>query len=116
MSNLRALVRGGIPDWHLKAACAGKDDLMFPDKGQRLIEQEAKRVCRNCPVALECLRESVDLGDFHGIRAGFNGRERELIAVGAEPSNCDRCNGFFVAQWPNQVRCRHCSQAVRGAA
>jgi WhiB family redox-sensing transcriptional regulator len=105
-----------VRDWHRQAQCVGLNDLMYPDKGDRQGEHEARRVCRRCPVALDCLAESLEKRDFQGVRAGFNGRERELIAGGAPIESCERCNVWFVAQWPNQIRCRVCSQAVRGAA
>ena len=95
--------------WHQRAACVDLGDVMFPAPRDRAGEAEAKRVCRNCPVARHCLTESLTARDFEGVRAGLNGRERERLAAGQRLQRCGRCSGWFVAQWPAQVRCRSCS-------
>ena len=103
-----------VPRWHRFARCDGLGDAMFPAKGDRAGEIAAKRECRRCVVAADCLRDALEVGDFEGVRGGFNGPERRRLAAGAQPRNCERCQGWFVVQWPGQIRCRGCSARVAG--
>lgn len=63
-------------DWRASALCAQVDpDLFFPEKGGRT--EEAKRICRKCPVRAECLEEVLNSGaDRYGIWGGHGERER----------------------------------------
>lgn len=67
-------------DWRQYAACAGEDtDLFFPlGAGAEFDAQidEAKSICRRCPVREECLDSSLERPDRHGIFGGFTADER----------------------------------------
>jgi WhiB family transcriptional regulator, redox-sensing transcriptional regulator len=70
-------------DWHEDAACRGADpDLFFPisttGAALRQIEQ-AKRICRNCPVRIQCLAWAVDNGVTDGVWGGTTEDERRII-------------------------------------
>lgn len=45
--------------WIASAVCRHLDDpdVMFPDAGDRAGREQARRVCRVCPVTAECYRE-----------------------------------------------------------
>jgi WhiB family transcriptional regulator, redox-sensing transcriptional regulator len=66
-------------DWRNYAACRNVDpDLFFPfgTAGASLAEiEEAKQVCRTCPVSAACLRWALDSGD-DGVWGGTTENER----------------------------------------
>jgi WhiB family redox-sensing transcriptional regulator len=61
--------------WRQEAACRGLDpDMFFPQYQDQ--EEEAKQVCRTCPVADECLDYAITHKEEHGIWGGMNHKER----------------------------------------
>ena len=63
--------------WQAEAACRGVDpDLFFPERGGATAE--AKAVCADCPVAVECLAYAMETYQV-GIWGGKSGRERNQI-------------------------------------
>jgi WhiB family redox-sensing transcriptional regulator len=66
-------------DWRSHAACRGVDpDLFFPlgTVGASLAQiEQAKQVCRTCPVSRPCLRWALDSGDA-GVWGGTTDEER----------------------------------------
>jgi WhiB family redox-sensing transcriptional regulator len=42
-------------------------------------EARAKAICRQCPVASECLDHAVQFGEAHGIWGGLNEHERRRM-------------------------------------
>lgn len=67
-------------DWQKDAACLGEDpELFFPignsGPGQ-LQAEEAKSVCRRCPVMERCLTWAVTLGSVEGVWGGTTEGER----------------------------------------
>ena len=74
-------------DWRQHAACRGDDtDLFFPtgSSGPALLQAEqAKAVCRRCPVVDECLTWALDHGVEFGIWGGMSEGERRSIARAA---------------------------------
>lgn len=69
--------------WRDQAHCQVNDDLWFAAD----VEQHARAVCRNCPVAQKCLEdalvlESDDVLRF-GVRGGKSAAERRRMAKGA---------------------------------
>lgn len=66
--------------WTDGAACRTRPDLFFP--GSTDPTDEARAVCRTCPVKAQCLRDALDNGQTKdGIRCGTEPREREAMAV-----------------------------------
>jgi hypothetical protein len=67
-------------DWRASAACRDEDaNLFFPDgtTGQWILQiEEAKAVCRRCPVADACLQFALDTGATDGIFGGLTEQER----------------------------------------
>lgn len=65
--------------WVKQAACIGHADEMFPDNDEKEIEN-AKRICRRCPVQTECVIDALDTGDYtFGIRGGLRPNERRNL-------------------------------------
>ena len=63
-----------IEDWSSLAACrhGGADSLFGPSTEQNL----AKRICRGCPVRMECLADALDNRIEWGVWGGMTERER----------------------------------------
>jgi WhiB family redox-sensing transcriptional regulator len=70
-------------NWRDRAACIGEDpELFFPDgsTGSALHQiEEAKAVCRRCPVAEICLRWALDSGQDAGVWGGMSEDERRAL-------------------------------------
>ncbi|WP_432158770.1 WhiB family transcriptional regulator [Streptomyces sp. bgisy153] len=67
-------------DWRHNAACREEDpELFFPigDTGPALLQiEEAKAVCRRCPVIEQCLQWALESGQAHGVWGGLSEAER----------------------------------------
>ncbi|MHB1521121.1 MAG: WhiB family transcriptional regulator [Ferrimicrobium sp.] len=75
-------------NWRDRAACRGWGlNLFFPPddpRGEspgerRLRENQAKRVCRGCPVQQDCLNWALTKGESRGIWGGRNELERKAM-------------------------------------
>ncbi|MCK1820211.1 WhiB family transcriptional regulator [Streptomyces sp. XM83C] len=71
-------------NWRERAACRTEDpDLFFPlgTSGASLVQAEqAKAVCRRCPVREPCLRFALGTGQALGIWGGTDEAERRTLA------------------------------------
>jgi WhiB family redox-sensing transcriptional regulator len=68
------------PEWWDRAVCKGTDPLLFfpYSRGDNeRVGKQAKRVCRGCPVRVECLEEGMNHRD--GIWGGKSYVERRAI-------------------------------------
>lgn len=69
--------------WSDGAACSGLPvEMFYPEVGATSIHSPAaKAICRDCPVARECLFDALtdDPGDDHGIRGATTKRERAKL-------------------------------------
>lgn len=69
-------------EWRRQAACVGMDPLIFfPGMGRNATE--AKRICAECPVRLECLTYAVEYRLPGGVFGGKTEDERRAWARGA---------------------------------
>ncbi|MGW1724062.1 WhiB family transcriptional regulator [Streptomyces sp. NPDC002306] len=72
-----------MDDWRAHAACSTEDpDLFFPigTSGPSLLQTEqAKAVCRRCPVQERCLEFALDTGQALGVWGGTNETERRAL-------------------------------------
>lgn len=70
-------------DWRDQAACRQEDpDLFFPvgTTGPALGQiEQAKAICRGCPVIEDCLRFALDTGQDYGIWGGLTENERRTL-------------------------------------
>lgn len=81
------------PNWE-DAACRQEDpDLFFPVGviGSALLQTEqAKQVCRRCPVRETCLEWALSTGQHTGVWGGLSEMERRVLARVPE-SSLERC-------------------------
>jgi WhiB family transcriptional regulator, redox-sensing transcriptional regulator len=69
-----------VDNWRTRAACREEDpDLFFPigSSGPALVQAEdAKAVCRACPVQEQCLEWALEKGQDAGVWGGMDENER----------------------------------------
>ncbi len=72
-----------MDDWRNSAACRTEDpDLFFPigTSGPALLQTEqAKAVCRRCPVREQCLQWALRTGQSMGVWGGTSEEERRAL-------------------------------------
>ncbi|WP_406089363.1 WhiB family transcriptional regulator [Streptomyces sp. NBC_01013] len=72
-----------MENWRTNAACRDEDpDLFFPigSTGPALVQAEdAKAVCRGCPVRKECLRWALENSQDAGVWGGLDETERRAL-------------------------------------
>ncbi|EHN74513.1 regulatory protein [Streptomyces coelicoflavus ZG0656] len=72
-----------MDNWREHAACRTEDpDLFFPigTTGPAALQTEqAKAVCRTCPVREQCLRWALDTGQTLGVWGGTSELERRAV-------------------------------------
>ncbi|MCX0247646.1 MULTISPECIES: WhiB family transcriptional regulator [Streptomyces] len=72
-----------MDNWRMHAACRDEDpDLFFPigSTGPALVQvEEAKAVCRRCPVQQECLRWALENNQDSGVWGGLGENERRAL-------------------------------------
>jgi WhiB family redox-sensing transcriptional regulator len=65
------------PDWQRDAACKGTDpEVFFPEPGSGNAAI-AKRICRDCPVQLDCGMWAIDTDQPIGIFGGMTANQRK---------------------------------------
>jgi WhiB family transcriptional regulator, redox-sensing transcriptional regulator len=70
----------GGESWRQHALCAETDpEAFFPEKGGST--REAKRVCVDCPVRLQCLEYALGNDERFGIWGGLSERERRRLRL-----------------------------------
>lgn len=74
-------------DWQRLGACRGKDSAMFfhpaSERGRARTEraERAKRICRRCPVIVQCRHHALTVQEPYGIWGGLDeGERRAAIA------------------------------------
>ncbi|MCD0444434.1 WhiB family transcriptional regulator [Glycomyces sp. A-F 0318] len=68
---------GLLIDWTTKALCQESDpDALFVQGAE---QNNAKKVCRGCPVRLECLADALDNRIEFGVWGGMTERERRAL-------------------------------------
>lgn len=66
-----------VQDWAMQATCRGLDpDALFV-KGAA--QNDAKKICADCPVRSECLAEALDGEIEWGVWGGLTERERRAL-------------------------------------
>jgi WhiB family transcriptional regulator, redox-sensing transcriptional regulator len=70
----------GRLDWRHRAECRNEDpELFFPigNTGPALLQiEDAKSVCRRCPVIDQCLQWALEAGQDFGVWGGMSEQER----------------------------------------
>jgi WhiB family transcriptional regulator, redox-sensing transcriptional regulator len=74
---------GAAMDWRHSAVCREEDpELFFPigNTGPALLQiEEAKAVCRRCPVMEQCLQWALESGQDSGVWGGLSEDERRAM-------------------------------------
>jgi WhiB family redox-sensing transcriptional regulator len=82
---LDLVLTGRDQDWRAAGLCAKSDPDLFFAVGA--VEHKlAKRICRSCPVAEQCLSYAMDSPVDHGIWGGLTERERRRWRRKAGPA------------------------------
>ena len=64
--------------WQESARCRDYDpEIFFPEKGGS--SREAKRICADCPVRIECLNYALRRDERYGVWGGMSERERRRL-------------------------------------
>lgn len=69
-------------DWSDRALCIGTDTVIFyPDQGGGVSNdtRDAQRVCKKCPVRIDCLMHALNHPETFGIWGGVSYRSRLKI-------------------------------------
>ncbi|HEX6208360.1 MAG TPA: WhiB family transcriptional regulator [Actinomycetota bacterium] len=73
----RGAVHHYIP-WQERARCREFDpEIFFPEKGGS--SREAKRICAQCEVRIECLKYALRHDERYGVWGGMSERERRRL-------------------------------------
>ena len=99
------------PAWLEDAKCKGADtDLFFPEPGDTHQVVEAKLMCSECPVRIQC--ENHFINERHGIFGGRTPDEREHLRNGRPKPfkpprwfSCPYCHRDIATLDPNQLKC-----------
>jgi WhiB family redox-sensing transcriptional regulator len=69
--------------WIRQALCGSGEwdpDLWFPERHDSPVKAaQAIRVCKRCPVRMQCLADSLERKDIRGIRGGLSGNRRSRM-------------------------------------
>jgi WhiB family transcriptional regulator, redox-sensing transcriptional regulator len=69
------LVGPALDEWSWQGQCTQTDpEIFFPPKGDQ--GEEARRICGQCPVRVQCLAYAVAADEEFGIWGGLNRAER----------------------------------------
>jgi WhiB family redox-sensing transcriptional regulator len=70
-------------NWRNRAACLDEDPVLFFPIGNTspalLQIEEAKAICRRCPVIESCLKWAIDQGQDAGVWGGLSDDERHAL-------------------------------------
>jgi WhiB family redox-sensing transcriptional regulator len=72
-------------DWQLQAACRGLDTRVFfhpeAERGvaRAIREEQAKAICRTCPVLVECREQALAVQEPYGVWGALGESERRQI-------------------------------------
>ncbi|MGH9876943.1 MAG: WhiB family transcriptional regulator [Nitrososphaerales archaeon] len=67
-------------NWQEQARCAVPNvdpEIFYPEKGANA--NQAKKICRECPVMVQCLNHAILRDERHGVWGGMSERERRRM-------------------------------------
>ena len=67
-----------VQSWVERAACKGADPETFHHPSHAVLQQ-AKKVCLDCPVQMQCLNDALVRGDQFGVWGGMEPEERRRL-------------------------------------
>lgn len=108
--------------WQLRAACLDhpKPDLWFPTPGDVASRDAAQRICKICPVQLQCVELCLKIGAADGIWGGLTQNQisrltgdganvRRQLAAAVDP--CGTPGAYARHGRNGEAPCRICRQA-----
>lgn len=102
-------------DWTRKAACANADRaLFFPSNPWQ--ERQAKLICSECPVRLDCLDYARSNRETSGVFGGKNFERKRHGDSDVWELFCRRCEKMFEHPVSRNARPWYCSETCRAAA
>lgn len=106
-------------DWWRHAACTSYDpELFFPigTAGRALAQlEQARQVCRSCPVRLACLEWAINVGADDGIWGGLSELERQGLRrrrSGRRTGKDARNDAVLTAQMASRLRTQNAASAL----
>jgi WhiB family redox-sensing transcriptional regulator len=108
-----------LTNWRNQAACRNEEpDLFFPAgaTGPALLQiEEAKNVCRRCPVVQQCAAWALGTNQEHGVWGGYSETDRRRIRRGGNPNprpaECGTRLGYQRHQRNSTTPCPPCCDA-----
>ena len=74
------------PAWFDEARCSGLGaSLFYVDTGNKALAYQARAICAECPVRLQCLDHALVNDEYHGIWGGTTWRERKAMRPRRRP-------------------------------
>lgn len=100
--------------WRLQAACRNhpNPELWFPQfEDRKTCNEEAKQICRSCPVRDQCLAFAMNNPNISGIWGATTTRERAKVrrAAGTHCINGHPARHFTIGS-NGSPRCRECER------
>ena len=93
--------------WQEQAVCAQVDpEIFFPDKGGS--PRQAKQICAECPVRLQCLEFALEHNERHGVFGGLTERERQSIRKRPPVGFCGNGHERAVVGTTPEGHCAQC--------
>lgn len=62
--------------------CRDEPETFFPEFGDNVAAQRARRLCSACPIAVECATYALRAKERHGIWGGLTPNQRTLLRRG----------------------------------
>ena len=94
-------------DWQRGAACAGaRRDLFFPNEDE-LVNPEALKICRRCPIKEDCLEWALT-HEERGIWGGLTEEQRIAITRKRHRVKCPDCRSTNVVEEDHSAVCISC--------
>lgn len=120
-------------DWRVRSHCRDRNaEIWFPAQGDAAGIEDAKRICRGCPVRLDCVTNAADRVERFGVRGGYfledrADRRRMYAELGrtvpklrkarppTRPAACVGCGCDFYTRQEQDPKCLHCRRDLVAA-
>lgn len=90
--------------WWDKALCYGRDPSIWEEKSRIT---EARKICRDCPVATMCVKDAIDADDYWHTRGGLTSLELRALARAQADNPATQKPAPILDRSPEAVRNRY---------
>lgn len=105
--------------WTERAACKGKTEVFYPERGDHLTTERALEICAGCPVRAECREYALTECETFGIWGGMSQRtakaERRKVDRQPRPFRHGVPSGYAAHVAEDTEPCHWCRQAHNDA-